>query len=920
LSEWMPEEHMGENPFFYQNMMDNVHLQKIQDRICFVGNVFGFCQDEEGKQLTKISGAPEETDLLFHYIDLEQCRDICQRVHSSALEDIQVEDTPFSWLKIAVVDVKTEGKASARTWCFCAVLSDQDQNQEIQEAGFHTVIETARFEKFLDAFIDISRLILDSDASRYSAEAEIKRSKSAEQEMETTLKRLGATTEVVQLLDCDEAIELIMADFLKVAGKFLLVSKAQIYRFHPQDDQTDILAEWNSSEEDRQELNVSVETVSRKAFWNQEKTVAISSNANLTLQQQNEMAASRIRAVASVPIYLNQKISMYVCFYEIKNNRVWSIDEIRYMKDAVKILQSVITRRIQKNSLAGSYASLESILDNVGCGMFVWDSETNQQLFANRYVRNVFSREIREGILNDVFCRPVCLEKESGSYEVHYFERSCWYDFYYTHLNWMNGKKVLLCSIYDISDKKIYQQKIEQQAYTDYLTGLYNRMCCERDLAKFVDTAKKEHTHGALLYMDLDDFKHINDGLGHQYGDVLLRSIAHSVQHITGISDSCYRMGGDEFVIIIPADLYGNLSRIIKKIQDIFSKPWFLKGADYYCTMSMGVVTFPEDGDSVEDLIRKADISMYEAKKTGKNRVTHYSDSADPASGKRLDMEKNMREATIHGCNEFEIYYQPIIDIQEEGRPCTGAEALVRWNSTELGFVSPGEFIPLAEYLGLINPIGNYVLEKACEDCRRWNENGFPGYKVNVNLSVVQLLQPDIVNIIKKTLERTGINPRNLTLEVTESLAINDMHRMKDVLGSIKELGARIALDDFGTGYSSLSHIREIPLDVIKVDQSFVKDLAEDSYPQAFIRMVTELANTIGVQVCVEGIETQAQFEALDGMNVRMIQGYYFDKPMKCEQFEALYVNQKKSNLARTDLPEMAELHKDGNMSGTGLK
>ena len=213
-----------------------------------------------------------------------------------------------------------------------------------------------------------------------------------------------------------------------------------------------------------------------------------------------------------------------------------------------------------------------------------------------------------------------------------------------------------------------------------------------------------------------------------------------------------------------------------------------------------------------------------------------------------------MRDAMTAGYQEFKVYYQPIIDIMR-GK-CMGAEALIRWNSAELGFISPGDFIPLAEYLGLINPIGNYVLRIACEELKKWNDSGHPEFKVNVNLSVVQLLQSDIVDTIRKTIEDTGINPKNLTLEVTESLAINDMDRMKKILGSIKELGVKIALDDFGTGYSSLNHIREIPFDVIKVDQSFVKDLAEDAYSQSFVKMVAELAEAIGVNVCVEGIET----------------------------------------------------------------
>ncbi len=454
----------------------------------------------------------------------------------------------------------------------------------------------------------------------------------------------------------------------------------------------------------------------------------------------------------------------------------------------------------------------------------------------------------------------------------------------------MDGRKASLYSLYDITDKKIYQKKIERQAYTDFLTGLYNRMCCERDFAWYLDDAAKNQVKGSLLYIDLDDFKHINDGLGHQYGDVLLKAISGEISRIEGIRTTCYRMGGDEFVVIIPPDRYKEFERIVESIRLIFAKPWFLKDADYYCTMSMGIVTFPDDGANVQEIIKKADIAMYEAKKTGKNRYARYSDSLGSNSGRRLDVEKNMRDATVAGYKEFEVYYQPVIDISQPGTPCTGAEALIRWNNAELGFIPPSEFIPLAEYLGLINPIGNHVLLEACKECKKWNDSGYPGYKVNVNLSVVQLLQADIFDIVERTIKETGIRPHNLTLEVTESLAINDMDRMKEILTNIKELGVRIALDDFGTGYSSLNHIREFPFDVIKVDQSFVKDLAEDAYSQSFIKMVGELAETIGVSICVEGIETAEQFKVLEGMKVKMVQGYYFDRPMTQKDFETKYM------------------------------
>ena len=349
-------------------------------------------------------------------------------------------------------------------------------------------------------------------------------------------------------------------------------------------------------------------------------------------------------------------------------------------------------------------------------------------------------------------------------------------------------------------------------------------------------------------------------------------------------------MGGDEFIIIVTNQNFGYFEQILEGVVDLFSKPWSLKGAEYYCTMSMGVVRFPSDGTTVEDIIRKADIALLEAKKCGKNRVEFYDANVAQTDVKRLDMEKYMRAASINPEEEFEVYYQPIFDISIPGHPCTGAEALIRWNSANLGFISPMEFIPLAEYLGLITPIGSYVLEEACRRCKLWNDLGHPNYKINVNLSIIQLLQNDMLETLQDILERTGINPQNLTIEVTEGLAVNDINYMKKILQNVKELGIRVALDDFGTGYSSLKHIHELPIDIIKVDRCFVEDVGKDEFSEVFIKMVSELAKAIGVNVCVEGVEVEEQFAIMEKLKVNMVQGFYFDKPMKLQDFEEKYV------------------------------
>lgn len=337
-------------------------------------------------------------------------------------------------------------------------------------------------------------------------------------------------------------------------------------------------------------------------------------------------------------------------------------------------------------------------------------------------------------------------------------------------------------------------------------------------------------------------------------------------------------------MIIVPDGEYGELERIVAEIGSIFLNPWSIKGEDFYCTMSMGVVRFPSDGDSVKELIKRADLALLEAKQRGKNCVEYYRDKPQ-----RHDLEKHMRTAAVNACSEFEVYYQPLISASQE-MPCCGAQALVRWNSGAPGTIVSDDFLPLAEYLDLVNPVGEYVLKKAAKRCRRWNDMGHPEYGVNVKLSAVQLMQKDIVKRIRGVIRETKLQPQNLTLELTESLAVNDRVRMKRVLSEIRSLGVKVALNDFGTGRASFLHIRELPVDIIRIDRSFSEHLGEDDFSDAFVRMVSQLAATLGVRVCVKGIETAKQMEAASQMNVSMLQGNYFGKPMPIEAFEAKYL------------------------------
>lgn len=869
--------------------LDYKELQQFQDIFSNISRLFIFCMANDGygiNRVTEISGDPVESDRLLGLLSQEQISSAVLRVLGSSLEEQVIEDTEYSNIKISTIGVKISGKP-AFCWFLCGVLDGDDGENAVK--NFHTTTTETDFINAVDLLRKASNRMYGSlydDVLNKSSKA----SDYTDEEVDSkeTIKRYRLMNSIVQLLDSDEKFDNIASKVMSETAEYLGISHAYLLKMVTRDMPEVVVEHYREGtfSLDKEFEEIPLDTLH---YFGDRPTI-ISYKTQIDPISRHWMDAMDIKGLVAIPILQNQVPVMYAFFADISEEKKWDIEDTKLLADVIRVLQSIFTRRIQRNSIASSYKSLEAVLDNVGSAIYVRDTESGEILIANKICKSTFSREMQNGKLEELFENQARSSLATSYMEVEYAERRRWYDLNTTSIKWVDGRKVSLNSLFDITDKKMYQQKIEQQANNDFLTGLYNRMCCERDLTRYIDEAKTSGKKGAIIYLDLDDFKHINDGLGHQYGDVLLKAISNSLRRIEGIENTCYRMGGDEFVIIVPCDSYPKFEKIQEEIRIVFNKPWFLKGADYYCTSSIGIVTFPEDGDTVQDLIKKSDIAMYQAKKSGKNKVSVYTKEADAESTKRLDMEKSMRYATAEGYSEFEVYYQPIVDVRKPGTPCVGAEALLRWNSADLGFVSPGEFIPLAEYLGLINPIGNHVLEQACLALKHWNESGHPYYKVNVNLSVVQLLQNDIAETIAEIIERTGINPRNLTLEVTESLAINDMIRMKRILDSIKKLGVKIALDDFGTGYSSLNHIREIPIDVIKVDQTFVKDLERDEYAQAFISMIGELAEALNVKICVEGIETLEQYKVLEEMNIHMIQGYYFGRPMRRQDFEEKFI------------------------------
>lgn len=450
-------------------------------------------------------------------------------------------------------------------------------------------------------------------------------------------------------------------------------------------------------------------------------------------------------------------------------------------------------------------------------------------------------------------------------------------------------------TITDISERKVAEQNSIYQANHDSLTGLENRSSLENHINKFISKSNeinrasdqyKDHVF-ALLFMDLDNFKQINDSLGHRTGDKLLRGIANNL--ITGVreNDLVARLGGDEFVILLHgAGTFDVINPIAEKINRIVTKPIKVDGSLLHSSISIGISIYPTDGQDYDTLLTFADQAMYVAKQKGKGTYQYFNDSM------RIDLLKTnrlinlLRNAIAN--EEFELYYQPKIDIRNN--TIYGYEALIRW-CVDGNFISPFEFISIAEKYGLIIEIGNWVLEQAVLDCKRYHDEGFKDIKMAVNFSPLQLVEPDVVNKISDTLEKNNLNPKFLEIEMTESVLMNDTYEIKSNMAKLSEMGICLTLDDFGTGYSSLSYLKRFPIQRLKIDRSFIQDIADNKNSYQIVEAIILMCEGLDLNVIAEGIETIEQLNILNKLNCVEYQGYYFGVPLPYSKAVALLNN-----------------------------
>lgn len=438
----------------------------------------------------------------------------------------------------------------------------------------------------------------------------------------------------------------------------------------------------------------------------------------------------------------------------------------------------------------------------------------------------------------------------------------------------------------DISKKKEYEKRIYQLAYTDTLTNLPNRAKFQKEIINIYRKVKEENKKFALLFFDIDNFKDVNDSLGHFAGDTLLKSTATRIKSLLPNHCHLFRMSGDEFTVIIEKFHRKNeLTEIAKIILEGFKMTFEVEEHEILISSSIGIATYPEDTNNTDDLVRYADSAMYFSKQRGKNFYSFFNETMIKKQSEQFHLNGSLRKAIDN--DEFRLHYQPIIDAHTG--TVTSAEALIRWYSPDQGIISPGIFIPLAEVSGFIHSLGTWVIQEACRQLKDWISRGYQVVPISINVSGKQFDRQDVYRTIQRNLKKFGLDPKLLIIEVTETVAMKKKQNVLNVLDKLKTLGCGLAIDDFGSGYSSLSYLKDFPVNRLKMDKSFTDSILTDDKMKQVVQIIIDLGHVLDLEVIAEGVETEDELKILKSIGTDGIQGFFFSKPLPSEEFETIY-------------------------------
>ncbi|AGA68329.1 PAS domain S-box/diguanylate cyclase (GGDEF) domain-containing protein [Desulfitobacterium dichloroeliminans LMG P-21439] len=573
-------------------------------------------------------------------------------------------------------------------------------------------------------------------------------------------------------------------------------------------------------------------------------------------------------------------------------------------KLAIKELaDSIHELKQHRNALALSEQRLELAVEGSDCGIWDWNLEHSSYYFSSKYTEILGYEEGEVNFTYDTWLYLLhpddrdetlkavddYLQSESGSLEIMYRMKRKTEDYIWIlckarAIHDDHHKVIRLAGTHtDITKKKHLENKLHASAYYDSLTGLPNRFFFEEKINELISGSRAEKF--TLLYMDIDNFKNINDSVGHASGDLFVKHIADRIKQHTSPADFVARLGGDEFAIIYKGmNQEEEIARTVQDLQNSLRKPWTVDNHEFFISTSIGIALYPEHGEDLASIFKNVDIALYLVKKNGKDNYRFYSLEAQNKMLEQIALINYLRHAIEY--NEFQLLYQPIINMTDES--LIGAEALIRWTHPKLGFISPSEFIPLAEETGLIYDIEKWVIKTALRQKKQWLESQYPDVKISINLSGKSLTCVEMIEEVKTLLRETGLKANSVQFEVTETSLMKDLETSIRNLKEIKAMGIEIALDDFGTGYSSLTYLKKLPIDVVKLDIDFIKNIASAEHDCLIVKHMIHLIHDLNLQVVAEGIEEAEQSAILKTMACDYGQGYFYSRPVRKEDFEKL--------------------------------
>lgn len=609
-----------------------------------------------------------------------------------------------------------------------------------------------------------------------------------------------------------------------------------------------------------------------------------------------------------VPIIIEDKFWGFIGFDDCHSEKVWSEVEISILRIAAAGIGAAVKRNqveltlkeALENDFKLTFRSIQNLIFKYrrrDTGEFYYTLfEGKIAASFGKNTDNMYGKNLRDELPPEEAAQlEVYLNRafqgESCSYELKYGTRT-----HYETLSPVIKDNIVvevIGSSLDLTETKHAEEQIKSLAYYDTLTKLPNRVLFRDRLNLVISHSKRNNEMIAVMFIDLDRFKDINDTLGHDAGDELLKEVASRLTNNIRKDDTISRMGGDEFALIL-GDMKEEkqIVDIAADIISIFTKPFIIKGQEFHITASIGISVYPNDGDYSEMLFKNAEIAMYRAKEFGKNTYQFFTQTMNDKAQRRVELEKKLRKALEK--NEFLLHYQP--QVEASCGKVVGCEALIRWNNEGFGIVSPGEFIPVAEETGLIIPVGEWVLKTACKQLKIWHEAGYNTLNMAVNVSAHQFEQTNFAEIVTRIIDETEVSPQHIEIELTESTMMKSTEQAMSIMQKLRKIGVKISIDDFGTGFSSLGYLQKFSADILKIDRSFMGNLHENTSNQAIVNAVIDMSHALNLCVVAEGVETKEQMDFLKNKGCDLIQGYYFSKPLPANELEKLLIDEYKVN------------------------